>query len=149
MTDECDPEATAMDWAHYGLVVEEPDEPLVALRDNGGKPEMHYILFYPKFLKALAAVQSQGEVKYGYGNWMAGGKPNSEYYDAGLRHLLDHFDGEDYDKDGFRHIAAAIWNFMQIVELNSPDIPAIDPDFDQEAFVERWANSPKTPLREK
>ena len=87
---------------------------------------------------------------------MMGGKPNSEYYDAGLRHLLTHFAADKglidpktgeptsyYDKDlGVLHIAQAIWNFMQLIELNL-DVPLVDPDFDQEDFVARWKDYPK------
>ncbi len=52
-----------------------------ALRFNEGKPELHYILYYARFLEALAAVQMQGAHKYGYGNWDFGGKPDQEYLD--------------------------------------------------------------------
>ena len=127
-----------------------------ALRFNSGKPEVHYILFYKKFLEAFASVQSQGALKYGYGNWMYGGKPDSEYFDAGMRHLITHFlatkgladpdTGElcsYYDKDmGVLHIAQAIWNFMQLIELNL-DMPVMNPEFDQNEFVERWKSQPK------
>ena len=127
-----------------------------SLRFNEGKPEVHYILFYKKFLESFALVQTQGAIKYGYGNWMGGGKPDNEYFDAGMRHLIIHFNackgiidpetGEPtsyYDEDlGVLHIAQAIWNFMQLIELNL-DIPLSDPDFDQEDFVKRWIDHPK------
>lgn len=127
-----------------------------SLRFNEGKPEVHYILFYRKFLEALSFVQSQGAIKYGYGNWTGGGKPDSEYFDAGMRHLLIHFaackkivdpaTGDPtsyYDEDlGVLHIAQAIWNFMQLVELNL-DIPLFNPEFDQEDFINRWSDFPK------
>jgi hypothetical protein len=129
---------------------EKGDSSDVALRFNTGKPEVHYILFYPEFLAALAEVQAQGGRKYGYGNWTAGGKPNSEYYDAAIRHLLSHFNGEIYDDDlGTRHLVQAIWNLMQVLEQNGDGGPHIDPEFDQAAFEEKWASFPKKALKEK
>lgn len=115
-----------------------------ALRFNTGKPQAHYILFYKKFIEALAAVQEQGAIKYGYANWAIGGKEDVEYLDAGMRHLLAFFEGEMYDEDlGTQHLAQACWNFMNLIEQNYDDWPAISPDFDQEAFVERWKDFPK------
>ncbi len=127
-----------------------------ALRFNEGKSEIHYILFYKRVLEAFAKVQSQGAVKYGYGNWMQGGKPDAEYWDAGMRHMIQHFaatkglidpkTGEPtsfYDKDiGVLVIAQAIWNFFQLIELNL-DMDIFDPEFDQDGFVERWKDYPK------
>ncbi len=115
-----------------------------ALRFNQGKDEVHYILFYEAFIKAMAKVQEQGAVKYGYANWMSGGKPDTEYLDSGMRHLLAFFRGEMYDKDlGTLHLAQACWNFINLLEQNYSDFPVLDPDFDQESFVARWKDRPK------
>ena len=120
------------------------DEERVALRFNSGKPELHYILFYPRFLEALASVQEQGAFKYGYANWSLGGKPDQEYLDAALRHLIAHFSGEVYDEDiGTLHLAQCIWNLMNLLEQNLKELPLFDPDFDQEAFIKRWEDAPK------
>jgi hypothetical protein len=117
-----------------------------ALRFNSGKPPLHYILYYPRFIEAISRVQEQGAHKYGYGNWRRGGKPSQEYWDSGLRHLMDAFWGDHYDEDlGTRTLAMAIWNFIQILELND-DLPAMNPDFDQDAFIKRWENHPKNEL---
>ena len=115
-----------------------------ALRFNTGKPEVHYILFYKKFIEALATVQSQGAIKYGYANWAAGGKNDTEYLDSGMRHLLAFFSGEMYDEDtGSLHLAQVCWNFMNAIEQNYADWPNLDPDFDQETFIERWKDALK------
>ena len=114
-----------------------------ALRFNEGKPQLHYILYYPRFLEALAWVQERGEDKYGYGNWMFGGKPDREYYDSNLRHLGDHFNGDIYDNDsGASVLIQAIWNLMNLFEQNT-DFPVSDPDFDLEAYQEKWKDYPK------
>jgi hypothetical protein len=115
-----------------------------ALRFNSGKPQAHYILFYKHFIEALAKVQEHGAIKYGYANWAAGGKPDTEYLDAGMRHLLAFFEGEMYDKDlGVLHLAQMCWNFMNLLEQNYNDWPVLNPDFDFEGFVERWKDAPK------
>jgi hypothetical protein len=115
-----------------------------ALRFNEGKPEVHYILFYEKFAEALAKIQEQGALKYGYANWMAGGKPDTEYLNSGLRHLFAFFNGEMYDEDlGTLHLAQACWNFINLLELNYAEFPVLDPDFNQEEFVRRWEDRPK------
>lgn len=115
-----------------------------ALRFNKGKNQVHYILFYKRFIEALARVQEQGGLKYGYANWASGGKPDTEYLDAGMRHLLAFFDGEMYDEDtGTMHLAQACWNFINLLEQNYGDWPVLDPEFDQQAFIDRWADLPK------
>lgn len=114
-----------------------------ALRFNSGKPELHYILYYPKFVEALALVHMQGAEKYGYGNWRLGGKPSQEYWDSAMRHIFDAFQGKVYDEDtGCLTLAHAIWNLIQIIEQNMEN-PLFDGDFDQESFIERWKDFPK------
>ena len=115
-----------------------------SLRFNEGKSEVHYMLFYKKFAEALAKIQSQGAIKYGYANWMSGGKPDTEYLNSGMRHLLDFFSGNMYDEDlGTLHLAQACWNFINLLELNYSEWDILDPNFDQEAFEEKWKNAPK------
>ena len=92
-----------------------------AERHNEGKPELDYILEFPKTLICIANVMSQGATKYSVDNWKKGGKPNSEYYSACLRHLL-RARKEEVDKEsGQYHIAHAIWNLMAMMELNIVD----------------------------
>jgi hypothetical protein len=111
----------------------------VALRDNAGKPELSYILDLRHALEALAAVFSQGAIKYERGNWKKGGKPDEEYLDSALRHIFK-ARTEDYDEEtGCLHAAHAVWNLMALIELNYTRLRALDPDFDQAAFLARYA----------
>lgn len=112
----------------------------VALRDNAGKPELSYILDLRYACEALAQVFAQGAIKYARGNWQKGGKPDEEYLDAALRHMMK-AQREVYDEEtGCLHYAHAVWNLMALLELNyRRDYPALDTDFDQAAFLARYA----------
>lgn len=101
-----------------------------AARNNEGKPTLGQLLhFYPALVQ-LAAHCDAGRVKYpdlddGRPNWTLGGKPDSEYIDAALRHLAAHVRGEELDHEtGTRHLVAALWNLAAIVTLNHPDPPS-------------------------
>ena len=108
-------------------------------RDNAGKPELSYLLSLPKALRALTRVFEQGAIKYERDNWLKGGKPDEEYLDSALRHILAS-EFETYDEDtGCLHIAHAIWNLCALIELNSEGVPATDPDFDQVSFEAQYA----------
>lgn len=121
-----------------------------ALRFNEGKPQLHYILFYRKFLESFSKVLEQGAHKYGYGNFTLGGKPDQEYLDSAMRHLVSHFSGELYDEDmGTLHLAHCIWNLITLLEYNMSDTPSINPKFDQQEFLDRWADMPKNEVRTK
>lgn len=110
-----------------------------AMRFNDKKSEMSYILHYPHAIEALVQVLHQGAVKYDHLNWKKGGKPDEEYLDACQRHLFKHVNEGVYDEDiGTVHIANAIWNLMTLIECNMQDHEVLDPDFDQEAFEEKY-----------
>lgn len=112
----------------------------VALRDNTGKPEMDFLLDLPLALEALTRVFEQGAVKYAPRNWIKGGKEDSEYLSATLRHMLKYRKGEDYDQEtGCLHIAHALWNLAALIELNLRHHTALDPEFDQAAFLEKYS----------
>ena len=114
-------------------------QPDVALRDNAGKPELAYVLDLRHALEALAAVFSQGAVKYLPRNWMKGGKEDDEYLGAALRHLLKYRNGEDYDQEtGCLHMAHVMWNVSALIELNLRHHDVLDPEFDQAAFLARY-----------
>lgn len=102
----------------------------VARRDNSHKPQMDYVLMFPKALQAVARVCEHGGRKYGKGNFKLGGKPNDEYYGCAMRHLFKAYEGQDFDdQSGGLHIAHAIWNLMALLELNwEGDVydPALD-----------------------
>lgn len=94
-------------------------EPGPAKRDNSGKPEMDYILNWPKAVEAVARVSEMGARKYGRCNFKKGGKPNHEYYGCAMRHLFKAHSGEDFDSEsGGLHLAHAIWNLMTLIEMN-------------------------------
>jgi len=110
-----------------------------ALRFNAGKPELSYLLSIPKAVAALAKVFSQGAIKYERDNWQKGGKPDAEYLDSCMRHLLAS-QHEDHDPDtGCLHLAHAIWNLAALIELNTAGVSIHDPNFDQAAFGARYA----------
>lgn len=111
---------------------------MVAMRDNAGKPELGRLLQFGKALDLLASVLAQGAIKYEDGNWLKGGKPDAEYIDAALRHIRAFGMGEEYAADtGNHHLAHAAWNLLALLTVNRPDAPALHPDFDQAAFVQR------------
>jgi len=118
-----------------------------ALRFNEGKPKLSYFMrSFPKMAEAVARVKEFGANKYNEGNWRQGNKPDQEYWDSLFRHLNYIFDGEMYDQDsGCLHLGHAVWNLCALLELNYPDMPAVD----EELFHERmayWAHQKK--LRE-
>lgn len=93
-----------------------------ALRFNEGKPMVGYVLEFPAALKALARVMEFGACKYDDGNWKKGGKPDSEYINSALRHLLAWKEGKEYDEDSAcSHLGHAVWNLMALIELNHPE----------------------------
>lgn len=93
-----------------------------ALRFNDGKPKVAYILEFPNAIKAVTKVMEFGSNKYEDGNWKKGGKPDSEYLNSMMRHLLSWLQGNTYDDDSeCSHLGHAIWNLMALLELNHPD----------------------------
>jgi len=110
-----------------------------ALRDNSDKPRLSEVFKFGAGLKALARVMSQGALKYDEDNWLKGGKPDNEYLDAASRHLECYINGEFYDQDvGTAHLAHVAWNALACLRLNHNLMPDLDPDFDQETFVEKY-----------
>jgi len=109
-----------------------------ALRANQGKPLLSFILDFPKALTAFCRVKEVGGIKYKIDNWKAGGKPDREYLDAALRHMLAFKGGKQFSGDtGCHHLAHAAWNLFALLELNVKDVE------DPEAFAEAceyWRN---------
>jgi len=113
-------------------------KPVEAQRFNQGKPQMSYLLHYPKAMTALVRVLEQGAIKYEPLNWKLGNKPDEEYFDAALRHMFSHYENGPYDKDiGVQSAAQAIWNLITYIELNSEADP-LNPEFEQDEFVARY-----------
>ncbi len=93
-----------------------------ALRFNEGKPMLSYILQFANPIKAVARIMEFGATKYEDGNWRKGGKPDAEYLNSMMRHLIQWLGGEKYDTDsGCSHLGHAIWNLLALHELNHPD----------------------------
>jgi len=110
-----------------------------ALRYNEDKPELSEILQFDNGLEALAKVMSQGGVKYAHRNWLKGGKPDQEYMDSAMRHLLSIAGGEHYDADtGCTHAAHVAWNMLAMLRLNYTDVPVLDETFDQRGYLDRY-----------
>lgn len=93
----------------------EPDTSL-AMRDNGGKPELCYALTFPEALKAIADVSTYGATKYERGNYLKGA-PLSQSVNSLLRHLLLWWSGEDKDPEsGHGHLAHVAWNALRLCQ---------------------------------
>lgn len=57
-------------------------------------------------IQLMGRVHTNGASKYGRFNWRDHTVSSSVYYDAGLRHLMAWFDGEDCDPEsGLHHLA--------------------------------------------
>ncbi len=110
-----------------------------ALRFNTGKTKLSKIFEFGPGLHMLVKVMEQGATKYADGNWLLGGKPDGEYLDSAMRHIEEFMLGEFYDPDiGTAHLGNAAWNLLAALCVNYSDKPTLDPDFDQEAFVEKY-----------
>lgn len=93
-----------------------------ALRFNDGKPALSYILQFPSVVEVMAHIMTLGAAKYGDLNWKKGGKPDKEYLDSMMRHLMAFLNGEVLDPDsGCAHLGHAIWNLCALLELNHSD----------------------------
>lgn len=138
---------------------------MTAARMNEGKPELGYLLEFPTAVEAFARVKMLGAAKYERGNWKKGGKPDNEYIDACLRHLMAFVSGETFASDsGCPHLAHAIWNLFALMELNHKGVTH-DPELFNKmmkyweeqktrpkdtpvADVESWAKEIKTRFEE-
>lgn len=90
-----------------------------ALRFNSGKPHVSYILHFPCSIESIARIMEYGAKKYGDMNWAKGGKPDTEYLDSCMRHILKFVEGEPIDEEsGCHHIGHAIWNLLALMDLN-------------------------------
>lgn len=99
-----------------------PDEiKTKALRFNEGKAELGYVLQFSSAMESLARIFEFGAVKYEEDNWLKGGKPDKEYIDSAIRHLVSWTKGEVYDSDsGCSHLGHAVWNLCALMQTNHP-----------------------------
>ena len=92
--------------------------PTEALRFNGDKPSLSYILTFPRAISEFARVCMYGAEKYDRGNYLKGGKPLSEYVDCLLRHLTAWQDGENVDPEsGQHHLGHVVWNALALCQF--------------------------------
>lgn len=104
---------------HEEYFAQMAEEEKKALRYNEGKVQYSYLLELPKSLGELCRVFEMGAKKYARGNWQKGGKPDEEYLDSAMRHMMDYKSGKTLDPEGqTHHLAHAVWNLLVLVELN-------------------------------
>lgn len=90
-----------------------------AARMNEGKAMLGFLMQFPTAVEAFARVKEVGAIKYERDNWKKGNKPDWEYIDAALRHIMAFVNGEYYAQDtGCSHLAHAAWNLFAIQDLN-------------------------------
>ena len=95
-----------------------------ASRDNADKPGLSDVLLWPQALSEWVRHAERGRIKYpdtpdGQPNWTLGGKPDSEYLDAAMRHMAAMKCGIEYDAEsGTTHAAAVLWNIATLIECN-------------------------------
>jgi len=88
-----------------------------ALRYNAGKPELSYVLTYPRALESLAAVNTYGATKYARGNYLRGSNW-TQYVDSLLRHLNAFYSGEDVDPESEQaHVGHIMFNAAMLAEM--------------------------------
>lgn len=111
-------------------------------RYNQGKPMLSFVLQFPTAVEAFSRVKEIGAIKYARDNWRKGGKPDHEYLDAALRHIMAYMDGEVFAEDtGCTHLGHAMWNIMALQELNNKGVTH-DPELFEE-MCDYWASVKK------
>jgi hypothetical protein len=105
-----------------------------AQRLNTGKPELSYILTFPRAAIEFAKVCMYGANKYERGNYLRVGKPLSEYADCLLRHLTAWLNGEDTDPESeCNHLGHVVWNALALCQF-ALSKNSIDDRINEEAF---------------
>lgn len=116
-------------------------EPGAKLDD--GKPlivrgVMHY---FPRALKAIAAVSEYGSKKYRWGGWKTVPDGAERYGEALGRHIVDEeIDGPIDPKTGHLHAAHEAWNALARLEHILRDQEAVKPAIPAGALIECFGN---------
>ncbi len=79
-------------------------------KDKAGSLKVGMHVIPPSVLMQIALALEEGELKYSGFNWRSKETPitYSKYYDAVMRHMAQHFEGEDIDaQSGVSHIIKA------------------------------------------
>lgn len=89
-----------------------------ALRNDEGKPEMHYLHTWYDALAEVCQVCSQGALKYERGNYLRG-QSLAQLLNCAERHI-GKFGSPYYpdwdEESGRHHLAHAIWNLLQALQ---------------------------------
>jgi len=79
-------------------------------------------LTYPSMMREVSKVRQYGIKKYGAAeDWLT--TEPKRHYDAAMRHIIAHMEGEMHDPDsGYLHLAHAVTNLMfEIERMNRED----------------------------
>lgn len=90
-----------------------------AMRHNEGKPELDYLHTWYHALCEVAAVCQKGGEKYVVGNYLLG-QDYRQLLGASGRHqgkFGSPFEPDIDEESGRHHIAHAIWNLLQLLQL--------------------------------
>jgi hypothetical protein len=91
---------------------------LLGTKSDEGKPD--FTLLPPLPLQRVTEVLTFGAEKYGADNWQYVDDGERRYLAAALRHINQHLQGEDFDKESsmltIAHAAASLLLALQFVE---------------------------------
>lgn len=87
---------------------------------DAGKPKAAQILgMFAHALWEVARVGTFGAAKYSMGGWQHVEDGENRYADAGMRHFLKKWMGEEYDSDSeLLHLSQEAWNSLAKLELH-------------------------------
>ena len=89
-----------------------------ALRFNKGKPQLSYLMDFPKAIEGIAKVMEFGATKYPRNNWKKG-SPVNEVVDSMLRHLSKARNGQKFDAEtSIDHLFHVLVNAMFLAEFH-------------------------------
>lgn len=91
-----------------------------ARKDDKGKPPVlkGAVGYFPRAIKAVAAVSAFGSTKYAWGGWRYVPDGIDRYSDAMVRHVADEAEGQVVDAEsGLLHAAHTAWNALARLEL--------------------------------
>lgn len=110
-----------------------------AMRFNEGKPELDYLYTWYHALCEVAEVCQKGAEKYKVGNYLLG-QDYRQLLGSSTRHIAEfgHPLLDDYDTESNRHhIAHAIWNLLQLLQLEVGPSVRADGESNQVVFDNR------------
>lgn len=92
------------------------EESGVGQKHDGGKPDWSLVPF--DAMEHAVRVLEHGARKYGPENWRDVEDAERRYWNAAMRHMLAHMEGEAHDEDsGLPHLAHAVCSLLFILSL--------------------------------